>query len=59
MSQEEAKAQQRATYVTLIGILPPCWEYLALRRAANWELKPFDFLFEPVGFPGRTPYCLR
>ena len=44
MSQEEAKAQQRATYVTLIGIFTTLLGVFGFKKGRQWKLKPFDFV---------------
>lgn len=42
MSEEEAKVQQRATYVTLIGIFATLLGVFGFKKGREWQLKPFD-----------------
>jgi hypothetical protein len=44
MSEEESKAQQRATYVTLIGIFATLLSVFGFKKGRDWKLKPFDLV---------------
>jgi hypothetical protein len=44
MSEAEAKVQQRATYVTLIGVFTTLLGVLSFKKGREWRLKPFDLV---------------
>src|SRR3954466_15961569 len=41
---EKAKVEQRATYVTLIGIFTSLLGVASLKKGREWKLKPFDLV---------------
>lgn len=41
---EKAKTEQRATYVTLIGIFTSLLGVASLKKGREWKLKPFDLV---------------
>jgi hypothetical protein len=42
--EEKTKTQQRATYVTLIGIFTTLLSLFSLKKGRQWQLKPFDLV---------------
>jgi hypothetical protein len=43
-ADEKSKAEQRATYLTLIGIFTMLMGVFGFKKGREWRLKPFDFV---------------